>query len=123
MPAVAIGAYNWGGKANSLAGNLWYALVSKNFGKTGRFHVGYQHGQKSRIGGRDEDMFLFGYDKQFTEKWGGAVDFASGKSTFGAVSPGVACSFAQNTSVLFGYDFYNNGDLDDTITIQVDINF
>jgi hypothetical protein len=122
-PAFAIGAYNLGGSHNALAGNLLYALFSKTFGKTGRFHVGYQHGEKNRIGGRDPDMLLAGYDKQFTPKLWGAIDFASGKSTFGAVSPGVAYSFSQNTSVLFGYDFYNNGDLDDTFTVQVDINF
>jgi hypothetical protein len=122
MPAVAIGGYNWGGRSNPLAGNLLYALVSKTFGRTGRFHVGYQHGQRSRVG-RDNDMLLLAWDKQLTEKWWAAIDYASGDSGFGALSPGVAYSFAQNTSVLFGYSFYNRSAFDDTITIQVDINF
>src|ERR1043166_3571818 len=40
-PAVAIGAYNWGGKKNILAGNLLYGLVSQTFGNAGRFSIGY----------------------------------------------------------------------------------
>jgi hypothetical protein len=124
VPAVALGGYNLGGKSNSLAGNLLYALVSKTLGKTGgRVHLGYQHGEKNRIGGRGEDMLLAAYEKQINPKWWAAIDFASGKSTFGALTPGVAYAFSQNTSVLFGYDFYNNGDLDNTVTVQVDINF
>jgi hypothetical protein len=121
-PAIAIGAYNYGGSDNPLAGNLLYALVSKTFGKTGRFHIGYQHGQESRVGD-DNDMILAAWDKQINPKLWAAIDFASGDSAFGAITPGVAWSFAQNTSVIFGYDFYNNGDFDDTVTIQVDINF
>lgn len=121
-PAVAIGAYNFGGRANSLAGNLLYALASKTFGQTGRFHLGYQRGQRSRVG-RDNDMLLLAWDKQINPKLWAAVDYASGDSGFGALSPGVAWSFAENTSVLFGYDFYNNNAFDDTITIQVDVNF
>jgi hypothetical protein len=121
-PAVSIGAYNYGFDDNPLAGNLLYALVSKTFGKTGRFHLGFQHGQSSRVG-EDNDMLLLAWDKQIAPKWYAAIDYASGDSAFGALSPGVAYSFAQNTSVLFGYDFYNEDAFDDTFTIQVDINF
>jgi hypothetical protein len=35
----------------------------------------------------------------------------------------VAYTFAPNTSIIFGYDYYNNSALKDTITVQVDINF
>src|SRR4029079_5456300 len=112
---------NWGGHKNPLAGNLLYVLASMTLGKAGRGSIGYQHGQHSRVG-RDEDMLLLPWEKQLTPKWWAAVDYASGKSAFGAVSPGVAYTFSQNTSVILGYDFYP-GDFKDTITVQVDINF
>jgi hypothetical protein len=121
-PAIAIGGYNWGGSDNALAGNLLYALISKTFGRTGRFHLGFQYGDDSRVGD-DNEMILLGWDKQINPKWWAAIDYASGDSGFGAISPGVGYAFAQNTSVVFGYDIYNNSGFDDTITIQVDINF
>jgi hypothetical protein len=120
--ALALGAYNWGGSDNPLAGNLLYAIASKIFPQAGRFSIGFQHGQESRVGD-DNDMLLLAWEKQLSPKWWAAVDFASGDSAFGAISPGVAYTFAPNTSVIFGYDFYNSGDLKDTITVQVDINF
>jgi hypothetical protein len=121
-PAIAIGGYNFGGKDNALAGNLFYALVSKTFGKSGRVHLGYQHGEENRVG-EDNDMILAAWEKQLNPKWWVAVDYASGDSAFGALTPGFAYTFRENTSVLVGYDFYNDSDLDDTITVQVDINF
>jgi hypothetical protein len=123
VPAVAIGGYNWGGHKNVLAGNLFYVLASETFEKLGRFSIGYQHGQNNRIGGEDPDMLLLAFEKQLTKRWWAAVDFASGDSTFGAVTPGVAYTFSPNTSVILGYDFYNNSAFVDTITVQVDINF
>lgn len=120
--AVAVGAYNWGGSDNPLAGNLLYGLASYTLPQAGRFSLGYQHGQKSRVG-EDNNMLLLAWEKQLNPKWWAAIDYASGDSGFGAISPGVAYTFAPNTSVLFGYDFYNNGALKDTITVQVDINF
>jgi hypothetical protein len=122
MPAFAIGAYNLGGSDNPLAGNFIYGLVSKTFGKTGRFHLGYQYGDEDRVGD-DNGMFLAAWEKQLNPKWWVAIDYASGDSGFGAISPGFAYTFRENTSVLVGYDIYNNGDLDDTFTVQVDINF
>jgi hypothetical protein len=121
-PAIAIGARNLGGRENVLAGNLLYALVSKTFGRSGRFHLGFQHGEENRVGG-DNDMFLVGWEKQLNPRWWAAVDYASGDSQFGAISPGVAYTFREHTSVMLGYQFYNNDDRDDTITVQVDINF
>jgi hypothetical protein len=121
MPAISLGAYNLGGKKNGLAGNLWYVLGSKTF-QFGRLHLGYQHGEKSRVG-VDENMLLAAWDKQLNKKWWGAADYASGDSAFGALSFGAGYTFSENTSVVFGYDIYNNGAFEDTITVQVDINF
>jgi hypothetical protein len=39
----------------------------------------------------------------------------------GALSFGAAYKFADNASVLVGYDFYNDSSLKDTVTVQIDI--
>jgi hypothetical protein len=120
--ALALGAYNWGGSDNALAGNLLYAIAAYTFPQAGRVSIGYQRADEDRVGD-DENMLLLAWEKQLSPKWWAAIDYASGDSAFGAISPGVAYTFAPNTSVLFGYDFYNNSAFDDTITVQVDINF
>ncbi|HEY7586930.1 MAG TPA: hypothetical protein VH866_10520, partial [Candidatus Deferrimicrobiaceae bacterium] len=54
-----------------------------------------------------------------------AVDYQGGKNAFGALSFGASWAFAKNTSVIFGYDVYNNKDRagQNTFTVQLDINF
>jgi hypothetical protein len=120
--AVALGAYNWGGKDNFLAGNLLYALASYTIPKAGRFSIGYQHADEDRVGD-DENMLLLAWEKQLNAKWWAAIDYASGDSGFGAISPGIAYTFSPNTSIILGYNFYNNSALDDTIEVNIDINF
>jgi uncharacterized protein with beta-barrel porin domain len=53
------------------------------------------------------------------------VDYQGGKNAFGALSFGASWAFAKNTSVIFGYDVYNNKDRagQNTFTVQLDINF
>ena len=120
--ALALGAWNWGSSDNPFAGNLLYAIASYTFPQSGRFSIGYQHADEDRVG-NDNNMLLLAWEKQLSERWWAAIDYASGDSGFGAISPGIAYTFAPNTSVLFGYNFYNTGALDDTVTVQVDINF
>jgi hypothetical protein len=120
--ALSLGAYNWGAHKNVLAGNLLYVIGAYTLPKTGRISLGYQHADQDRVGD-DNDMLMLAFERQLSAKWWAAIDYASGDSAFGALTPGVAYTFAPNTSVIFGYDFYNNNDFDDTITVQVDINF
>lgn len=72
-----------------------------------------------------ENGILFGIDKSIGKWWLGA-DYQSGKSYAGAASIGTSYSFSDNTSVLIGYDFWNDPKLIGTpgaFTVQVDINF
>ncbi len=117
-PAVAFGIYNVSPKASD-SQNLAYGLVSKTFAGT-RFHAGYAAGKKSVLG-RDEKMVLLGIDRAIDDKWWVAADYQGGKSFMGAFSVGAAYKFAENASLLVGYDFYNDRDLTDTITVQIDI--
>ncbi len=117
-PAVALGIYNVSPKSD-VTQNLAYALVSKTFAGT-RFHAGYATGKKSVLG-RDENMVLLGIDRQLDDKWWVAADYQGGKSFMGALSVGAAYKFADNASVLVGYDFYNDSSIKDTVTVQIDI--
>jgi hypothetical protein len=118
VPAVVAGVYDFGGDA---ASNIVYALGSKSF-SFGRFTFGYGIGKEAVLG-NDNGMVFLGFDKMLSSKWWGAVDYQSGNSAFGAASAGVAYSFSPSTSLIVGYDWYNDSALSDTVTVQLDTNF
>jgi hypothetical protein len=117
-PKIVLGLFDAGGTS---ASNMVYALGSKTFSGT-RVHVGYCIGKESALDG-DNSMILLGVDKAFNSKWWGAVDYQGGKSAFGALSAGVAYNFTPTTSLIVGYDWYNDSSLSDTMTVQLDVNF
>lgn len=117
-PAVVAGIYNMSPES-SVTQNLIYGLVSKTFAGV-RFTAGYANGKESVIGS-DNNMLLLGVDKALDEKWWVAADYQSGDSALGAFSVGAAYKFAENASVLVGYDFYNAPGSTDTVTVQIDI--
>jgi hypothetical protein len=124
-PAVAVGYYNAGTKKDVTDANMVYAVGSKTFDNV-RLTLGACHGKKATLG-QGETMLLAGLDGYMDKKkkWWWGADFQSGNSVFGALNFGVAYSFADNVSVILGYDIYNNRDLNphNTITTQLDINF
>ena len=136
-PAFAVGGYNFGTKTGLTTQNISYALAAKTMSKTnafpslGRFSVGYYRGSRSVLtdenGRPANDGVILTWDRTMTEisdKLWFAIDYASGKSANGALNFGFAWSFAKNTSVIFGYDIYNNKKTGgkDTFTVQLDIN-
>lgn len=123
LPAVAAGLFNFGFKDGITDYNMAYVLGAKTFDKV-RLTLGYCHGKEATLG-VDPDMLLAGLDGYLSadKKWWGAVDYQSGDNAFGALSFGVSYAFADNASVLLGYDMYNADGADDTITAQVDFNF
>lgn len=117
VPAVVLGVYDFGGDA---ASNIVYALGSKSF-SFGRITFGYGIGKEDVLG-PDNNMVFLGYDKVLTDKWWFAADYQSGESAFGAVSAGVAYTISPNSSLLVGYDWYNDSMLSNTFTVQFDAN-
>jgi len=118
---VALGLYNFGTESDATDFNMIYGLVARTFDGV-RLTAGYCRGNEDALG-RDPDMLLAGVDGYLTadKKWWGAIDYQSGKNAFGALSFGVAYAFADNVSVLAGYDVFNDSSIDDAITVQVDI--
>ena len=52
-----------------------------------------------------------------------ALAITNVESAYGALNLGFSWQFTKDISVLTGYQFYNNKNLANTATIQMDINF
>jgi hypothetical protein len=130
-PALALGGYNFGTKKDVTNQNIVYSLVAKNVGKLGRFSAGYFSGNDKLLvdenGDKENTGVLLSWDRTISEvsdKLWAAVDYQGGDSSLGALSFGLAWAFSPNTSVIFGYDVYNNDKIagSNTYTVQLDIN-
>ena len=124
-PALAVGGYNFGTESDVTDQNIVYGLVAKTLPVVGRFSVGYFTSNEDVIGDDNSDI-LASWDRTLTEispKLWAAVDYQGGESALGALSFGLSWAFADNVSVIAGYDIFNNSDLNDTFTTQLDINF
>ncbi|MCX5791677.1 MAG: hypothetical protein NTY45_05575 [Elusimicrobia bacterium] len=130
-PAFALGGYNFGLKKDVTDQNIIYGLAAKNLAKLGRLSAGYFSGNGKVLvdgnGAKANTGLLLSWDRTLSEisdKLWAAVDYQGGDSALGALSFGVSWAFAPNTSVLFGYDVYNNAKTagKDTFTVQLDIN-
>lgn len=119
-PRLVAGFYGYGTES-STSYNIVYLLGSKTL-EIGRFTAGYGVGRSEALGD-DNAMIMLGFDRAIGDKWWAAVDYQGGESGFGALSAGVACTISPTTSVLLGYDWFNDDSLADALTVQLDINF
>ncbi|PIP20632.1 MAG: hypothetical protein COX40_03715 [Candidatus Omnitrophica bacterium CG23_combo_of_CG06-09_8_20_14_all_40_11] len=134
MPAFAVGAYDMGTRSHRTNYNIWYFKGGKTLsvGKLnlGRFSAGYFRGNgrllRDKNGLRDNGGVLACWERTMSEisdKLWLAVDYQGTQSGYGAINYGLAWSFTKDISAILGYDIYNNHNLTDTITLQIDINF
>lgn len=145
FPALAVGIYDVGTKADKTSYNVVYGKAAKTFyigdfcsGERffpakglclGRFSAGYFRGDSDLLlhgTKKDNSGVLLAWERTITEisdKLWVAVDYQGSQSSYGSTNIGFSYKFSDNTSVIFGYDFYNNKDLADTYTVQVDIDF
>ncbi|MDA8130641.1 MAG: hypothetical protein M0011_03945 [Elusimicrobia bacterium] len=130
-PAFAAGIYNLGTNQDTTAQNVVYALGAKALPGVGRLSAGYYVGNSAVLvdekGKSANNGVLLSLDRAMTEvsdKLWAAIDYQSGRSSLGALSLGASWAFTPSTSILFGYDFYNNTKVTgkNTFTVQVDIN-
>ncbi|MGA3287370.1 MAG: hypothetical protein ABSD46_08085 [Bacteroidota bacterium] len=123
LPALAVGGFNFGFQKNITDANILYGITGKTFPVVGRLEVGYFTGN-SKVLGSDNSGILFSWDRMIPEisdnLWF-AVDYQGTKSSFGALSYGLAWSFSKNVSVIFARDVFN-ADIPSTFTMQLDIN-
>ena len=135
FPALAVGVYDVGTRAkdNRTNNNVWYGKAGKTVSlgdfSLGRFSLGYFRGNSKLLlhsGKKDNDGALICWERTMSEisdKLWVAVDYQGSRSSYGALNLGFAWKFADNTSAIFGYDIYNDRDLANTYTVQVDIDF
>jgi len=145
FPALAVGIYDVGTKENKTSNNVTYFKAAKTIytgdfcsGERfspakgfcfGRFSAGYFRGDSDLLlhgTKRDNDGALLAWERTMSEisdRLWVAIDYQGSQSSYGTTNVGFSYKFSDNTSVIFGYDFYNNKDLADTYTVQVDIDF
>ncbi|MDP2912802.1 MAG: hypothetical protein Q8N91_02210 [Candidatus Omnitrophota bacterium] len=134
LPAVAAGIYDVGTKIDKTDDNIIYIEAAKTVSvkgfSLGRFSAGYFGGNDKLLlnqdSAKDADGLLLAWERTMTEmsdKLWVCVEYQGTKSAYGALNLGFSWQFTPSTSVIFGYQFYNNRDLADTATLQVDINF
>ncbi len=133
-PAIAFGVYDMGIRSHRTNYNIWYGKVAKtvDIGKVnlGRFSGGYFVGNgrllRGRDGLRDNAGPMLAWERTMCEispKLWLAIDYQGTQSSYGAMNYGFAWSFTNDISAILAYDIYNNRNLTDTITLQIDINF
>lgn len=130
-PAIAFGGYNFGTKSDVTDQDIVYGLVARTFPVIGRLSVGYFVGNDKIFvdenGAKDEKGLLLSWDRTLSEisdKLWVAVDYQGSDSAIGALNFGIAYAFAENASIIFGYDIYNENRTagENTFTVQVDFN-
>ncbi len=117
--AVAVGAWMLG-DSGTTGGNEYYGLASYKT-KVGRFAAAGGFGDQATFG-QDHNQLWLSYDKSFGKRWWVGADYVSGKSFLGAKNVGVGYNFASNADLILGYDIYNSSALNNTVTVQLDVN-
>ena len=130
-PALAVGGTNIGTKNGLTNQDIVYGMAARTFPLVGRLSAGYYGGNGAVL--RDEQGrvanhgVLVSWDRtmeELSKKLWFAVDYQGGQSAAGSTNLGFAWAFSEKTSVIFGYDIYNNRAVagKNTFTLQVDIN-
>ena len=130
-PALAVGGYNIGTKDGLTNQDIVYGLAARTLPKVGRLSAGYYGGNGAVL--RDEQGHianhgvLVSWDRTMSEiskKLWVAAEYQGGQNAVGATNLGFAWAFSEKTSVIFGYDIYNNRAVagKNTFNLQVDIN-
>lgn len=136
-PALAVGGFNFGTDSAESSStrtdqNIIYGLAAKTIPVLGRLSAGYYTGNSDvlldKSGDKANTGVLLSWDRTLSEisdKLWAAVDYQGGNNALSGLSFGLAWAFSKNTSVIFGYDIWDEPSLagSDTFTIQLDINF
>jgi len=134
MPALAAGIYDMGIKHHKTDNNVAYFKGAKTVSvgnlNLGRFSVGYFNGNakllRARNGERDNVGAMFAWERvmsEISDKLWICADYQGTESSYGAMNYGLSWKWTNNISTILGYDVYNNHNLRDTVTFQLDVDF
>lgn len=133
-PALAMGIYDLGTKHNKTDYNIVYGKIAKTFSvkgfSVGRFSGGYFYGNPKLLldedNNRDNKGAFFAWERvmsELSEKLWVCLEYMGTRSSYGTMNLGFSYKFTDTVSALVGYNIYNNRNLVDTITLQLDIDF
>lgn len=131
-PAVALGIFDIGTKAGLTDDNVAYLKIAETlaFGGVswGRVSLGYFSGNEELLldaqGARDNRGILAAWERvcpEVSEKLWVCVEYVGTESAYGTLNVGASWKCSDNVALLVGYDGFNNDELVDTATVQVDI--
>ena len=134
MPALALGAYDMGTKHDKTDNNVWYMRAAKTFKigdlNLGRLSAGYFNGNarllRDKNGLRDNSGPMFAWERvmpEISDRLWLCVDYQGTQSAYGALNMGFSWKFSNNLAAILGYDIYNNPNLRNTVTCQLDCDF
>jgi len=134
MPKFAIGGYDLGTRSHRTNYNVWYLKGGKTVMidklNLGVLSFGLFKGNgrllRDKNGLRDDRGILACWERvmsEISDKLWLAVDYQGTQSSYGALNFGFAWNLTKDISFILGYDIYNNHNLTDTITFQLDVNF
>ncbi len=133
FPGLAFGIYDLGTKKDATNFNVLYGKAGKTITldklNLGRFSLGYFSGNPDLLlynNGKDNTGVLACWERTITEisdKLWVAVEYQGSKSAYGALTYGFSYKLDTNTSFILGQDVYNDSNLPDTFTMQVDVDF
>ncbi len=132
FPGVAAGMFDIGTKKHWTDYNIIYGKIARSIAvnKTplGRFSFGYFTGNERLLlndkGEKDNSGIMGAWERTISEisdKLWICLDYMGTKSAYGSLNFGASWKFAPNVALIGGYEFYNNGNLAETFTLQVDI--
>jgi hypothetical protein len=133
-PAIAVGIFDVGTKSDVTDYNVVYGKVAKTIGSgkksAGRFSLGFFSGNDKLLvnskGEKDNSGLLAAWERtmpEISDKLWLCVEYMGSESAYGTLNIGGAWKFADNVGALIAYDIFNNSDLADTFTIQIDVDF
>ena len=131
-PAVAVGVFDVGTKSDATDYDVIYGKIARTFSaggfSLGRFSAGWFAGNEKLLldgkGDKDNSGLLAAWERTVTEisdKLWICVEYMGTESVYGSFNVGASWKVADIDSVLGGYEIYNNDNLVDTATLQVDI--
>lgn len=134
FPAIAGGIYDLGTQRGKTDYDTVYVKAAKTFSigsfSLGKASFGYFWGNSRLLLDQNQEKDSNGVFcswsrtiPEITDKLWICVEYQGTRSLYGALNLGFSWQFTKDVSLLTGYQFYNNKNLADTATIQVDINF
>ncbi|MBI5058646.1 hypothetical protein HZB60_02555 [candidate division KSB1 bacterium] len=131
FPALAVGVFDVGTESDKTDYNVVYGKAAMSFEQVGRLSVGFFSGNDKLLldseGEKSNTGLLAAWERsmpEISDKLWLCLEYVGSNSAYGTMNIGGSWKFADNASILLGYDILNDADLagvENYFTAQVDI--